>query len=214
MGDIHGLLGPIGGHGHTGQEAPNDGTSVGWDGGGGGGGAVCLKRAFGNLLSSRSFPTWDGWVWSHMAPKRGPGAPAKGAAESKKARQAEPKGRGKSAAGAEAQQPNPKGVGKQSKGDPKGSGKSVEAEERPNPKGSGKQSQGKLKGSGKSAEERPNPKGSGKQSKGELKGSGKSAEERPNPNKGSGKQSKGGAEGIRQERCKSRGATQPQEGIR
>ncbi|CAE7197107.1 unnamed protein product [Symbiodinium sp. KB8] len=122
-----------------------------------------------------------------------------GAAESKKARQAEPKGRGKSAAGAEAEQPNPGAGNKQSKGDPKGSGKSAWAEERPNPKGSGKQSQGELKGSGKSAEERPNPnKGSGKQSKGELKGSGKSAagaEEQPNPNKGSGKQSKGKGEG-------------------
>ncbi|CAE7372435.1 unnamed protein product, partial [Symbiodinium necroappetens] len=156
----------------------------------------------------RNFPTTGGWVWERafcaggagaMAPKRGPGAPAKGAAESKKARQAEPKGCGKSAAGAEAEQPNPKGAGKQSKGDPKGSGKSAWAEERPNPKGSGKQSQGELKGSGKSAEEPPNPnKGSGKQSKGELKGSGKSAagaEEQPSPNKGSGKQSKGKGEG-------------------
>ncbi|CAE7428082.1 unnamed protein product [Symbiodinium sp. KB8] len=135
-----------------------------------------------------------------------------GAAESKKARQAEPKGRGKSAAGAEAQQPKRKGAGKQSKGDPKGSGKSVEAEERPNPKGSGKQSQGELKGSGKSAEERPNPKGSGKQSKGELKGSGKSAEERPNPNKGSGKQSKGELKGSGKSAARAEEQPNPNKG--
>ncbi|CAE7307408.1 unnamed protein product, partial [Symbiodinium microadriaticum] len=120
-------------------------------------------------------------------------------------RDAEPKGRGKSAAGAEAQQPKRKGAGKQSKGDPKGSGKSVEAEGKgegsgkstqteehptPTPTGSGgKQSKGKgeLKGSSKSAGPEEHPKGSGKQSGNTPKGSGGKQNKGKGELKGSGK---------------------------